>query len=110
MYCTKCGIQLEDQDKYCHECGSATQNARQMQQPLRLVRTILTDKKVAGVCGGFARYLNMDPTLVRVLWVLLTFGLPPAGLLGYIAAWIIIPSEAQILQPTQTQAHNAYPA
>jgi phage shock protein C len=52
-----------------------------------------TDKKIAGVCAGLAKYAAMDPTIVRVLWLLLTFGLPPAGILGYIAAWIIIPPE-----------------
>jgi phage shock protein PspC (stress-responsive transcriptional regulator) len=53
----------------------------------------ITDKKIAGVCGGFAKYMQMDPTVVRILWLLLTFGLPPAGLLGYIAAWILMPPE-----------------
>jgi phage shock protein PspC (stress-responsive transcriptional regulator) len=53
------------------------------------------DRKIAGVCGGFARYLNMDTTLVRVLWLLLVFGLPPAGIIGYIAAWIIMPAETE---------------
>ncbi|MEJ2545551.1 MAG: PspC domain-containing protein [Calditrichaceae bacterium] len=45
---------------------------------------------MAGVCGGFAEYLNIDPVLVRIAWVALTF-LGGSGLLIYIAALIIIP-------------------
>jgi phage shock protein C len=52
-----------------------------------------TDKKIAGVCGGLAKYTAMDPTLMRVLWLLLTLGLPHAGIIGYIAAWILMPVE-----------------
>ena len=56
--------------------------------------------KIAGVCGGMARYLDTDPTLVRVGWLLLLFALPPAGIIGYLAAWIIIPKEpASLPQP-----------
>lgn len=50
------------------------------------------DKKLCGVCGGVAEYLNLDPTVVRLLWVLLTvFG--GAGLLAYIVAAFIMPEE-----------------
>jgi len=48
-----------------------------------------TDKKIAGVCGGIAEYLNTDPTLIRLIWILGTL-LWGAGLIGYILAWIII--------------------
>jgi phage shock protein PspC (stress-responsive transcriptional regulator) len=47
---------------------------------------------IAGICAGFAEYLELDPTLVRILWVMLViFG--GCGLLGYIIAWIIMPEE-----------------
>jgi phage shock protein C len=51
-----------------------------------------TDRKVAGVCGGLAKYFNMDATLVRVLFIVLTV-LGGAGPLIYLAMWIIVPSE-----------------
>ncbi|MCK5234052.1 MAG: PspC domain-containing protein [Candidatus Aenigmarchaeota archaeon] len=48
------------------------------------------DKILGGVCGGIAEYLNVDPVLIRLLWVgaILMGG---SGLLLYIIAWIIIP-------------------
>ena len=49
-----------------------------------------TDKKIAGVCGGIAEYFNIDPTLVRIVTVVLAlfFG---GGLLAYLLAWVIMP-------------------
>jgi phage shock protein PspC (stress-responsive transcriptional regulator) len=63
-----------------------------------------TGKKLAGVCSGIADYLDADPTMVRVLWLILTFALPPAGIIGYIAAWIIMPKapEALVFAPAPT--------
>jgi phage shock protein C len=49
---------------------------------------------VAGVCGGIARYLEVDPTLVRLIWAV--FSLPMVGFIGvpaYILCWAIIPPE-----------------
>lgn len=50
-----------------------------------------TDRKIAGVCAGIAEYFNIDPTLVRVIGVLLLLpgGLP--GLIPYIILWAVIP-------------------
>jgi phage shock protein C len=49
-----------------------------------------TDKKIAGVCGGFADYLDLDVTLVRIIWLMLAF-FGGWGILGYLVAWIIMP-------------------
>ena len=48
------------------------------------------DKKIAGVCAGVAHYLDMDPTIVRVIWGVLAFGYG-AGIVAYIILWIIAP-------------------
>ena len=48
------------------------------------------DRKIFGVCGGIGEYLGIDPTVVRLLWVIFTF-MGGAGLLAYIIAAIIIP-------------------
>ena len=50
-----------------------------------------TDRKIAGVCAGIAEYFNIDPTIVRVIGVILLLpgGLP--GLIPYLILWVIIP-------------------
>ncbi len=50
-----------------------------------------SDKMICGVCGGIANYFNIDPTLVRLLCVLL--GATGSGIVAYIVAAIIIPLE-----------------
>ena len=58
----------------------------------RLVRT-RDDSVLAGVCGGFSRYFNLDSALVRLLWVFFTiFG--GSGVLAYLVAVFIIPDES----------------
>ena len=52
-----------------------------------------TNRKVAGVAGGLADYFQVDPTLVRLLFVILTFAGGP-GLILYIVLWVVIPEES----------------
>ncbi|MGZ4279615.1 MAG: PspC domain-containing protein [Solirubrobacteraceae bacterium] len=61
--------------------------------PRRLYRS-REDRVLAGVCGGIARYFNIDPVLVRVGAVALAF-LGGAGLLAYVAAVLLIPNEGE---------------
>lgn len=52
------------------------------------------NQMIAGVCSGIANYLNLDPTLVRILYVLLSVlsvGFP--GIVVYIILWLIMPME-----------------
>ena len=49
-----------------------------------------TDKKLDGVCAGIAEYFDIDPTLVRLAWILFT-ALGGSGLIAYIIAAIVIP-------------------
>ena len=58
----------------------------------RLTRTSW-DSPISGVCGGIARYLGLDPTLVRVLAVLLAVFTFPAFLIAYVVAWAVMPKE-----------------
>jgi phage shock protein C len=51
-----------------------------------------TNKMIGGVCGGIAEYINLDPTIVRLLWVVFSFA-GGAGILAYIIAAIIIPNK-----------------
>ena len=52
-----------------------------------------SNKVIAGVCGGIAEYLNADPTIIRIAWILLSLLPLVPGILIYIAAWIIIPKD-----------------
>ncbi len=49
-----------------------------------------TDRKIAGVCGGLGEYLDIDPTLLRIVAVVSLF-IGGAGFLAYVIAWIMIP-------------------
>ena len=60
-------------------------------EPKRLTLST-TNRKLGGVCGGVAQYLGIDPTLVRVLWVLSVL-LAGFGVLAYIIMWIVVPEE-----------------
>lgn len=56
-----------------------------------------TNKMIAGVCGGIGEYFDIDPTLVRLAWAVLSvFTAIFGGILLYIIAMIIMPSEYEI--------------
>ncbi|RCX19989.1 phage shock protein C (PspC) family protein [Anaerobacterium chartisolvens] len=51
-----------------------------------------TNKKIGGVCGGLGEYLGIDPTLIRLLVVIISFMTAiMGGVIAYIVAWAIIP-------------------
>ena len=50
------------------------------------------DKKLAGVCGGFAKYLDLDPTIVRVAWAIISL-FAGAGVIAYILCAVIMSEE-----------------
>src|SRR5436309_2811729 len=54
-----------------------------------------TEKKIGGVCGGLADYFKVDPTLVRVVWAVLTIvpGAIVLGVIAYLVAWFIMPAD-----------------
>ena len=56
----------------------------------RLYKSIV-DKKISGVCGGIAEYFEIDPTIVRLAWILFT-ALGGAGIIAYIIAAIVMPT------------------
>lgn len=63
--------------------------------PKRLYRS-RQDRWLAGICGGLGHYFDLDPTLIRVLFVL--FGLIiGGGIIAYILLWIIIPLEPEAI-------------
>jgi phage shock protein C len=65
----------------------------ELNSPKRLTRSI-KDRMLAGVCGGIADYMVVDPTVVRLIFALATFFtvLFP-GVLIYLIMWIVVPKE-----------------
>ncbi len=61
----------------------------------RKLERSLDDRMIAGVCGGVGEYFNIDPTIVRLLWVALSLSLG-GGIIAYIIAWIIVPEEKRV--------------
>lgn len=97
MICPNCQKEIADNSNFCYNCGARLGAAASASAPYaapvhvakRLMRSS-TDKKIAGVCGGLAEYFDLDPTLVRVLWLLLLF-FAGTGLLAYVILWIALP-------------------
>ena len=72
----------------------------------KLLQRSVIDRRIAGVCGGLARYLDTDPAFIRVLWLILTvagiIGLGIGiflGILAYIICWLIIPEAPEGSEP-----------
>lgn len=64
-------------------------------EPKRLMRS-RKDRMIAGVCGGLANYMSVDPTIVRLVFALATFfTVVFPGILIYLVMWIIIPKEPE---------------
>lgn len=57
-------------------------------EPKKLYRS-RSNRMICGVCGGIAEYFNLDPSIVRLLFVL--FGCTGTGIVAYVVAAIIIP-------------------
>jgi phage shock protein PspC (stress-responsive transcriptional regulator) len=64
----------------------------------RIRRTVGPDRKIAGVAGGLARHLDIDPIILRVGFVVLVF-FGGAGLIAYGACWLLIPEDNSLRRP-----------
>jgi phage shock protein C len=73
----------------------------------RLYRSRM-DRMIAGVSGGLAKYFDIDPTLVRVLFVVSIF-IGGGGIIAYIILWIVVPEEQIIFQSAgqDSQTHQS---
>jgi phage shock protein C len=90
MYCNACGKAIAEDARFCAYCGTVL---GQPPAPKKLMRS-RADRKIAGVCAGMSHYLDLDVTLVRLVWVLVTIlaGIFP-GVVVYVLAWIVVPEE-----------------
>jgi phage shock protein C len=88
MYCPNCGKDYNQKVNFCCHCGTAMYTpAPAVKKPLQRSRT---DKKIAGVCGGFAEFADLDPTIVRIIWLLIALS-TGVGFIAYLIAWIVMP-------------------
>ncbi|MDH4137767.1 MAG: PspC domain-containing protein [Anaerolineae bacterium] len=65
-----------------------------------------TGSMIGGVCGGLGQYLGIDPTIVRLFFVLLALG-KGVGVLIYLALWLIVPREGQAEEATMEETIRA---
>ena len=54
-------------------------------------------KKLDGVCGGIAEYFGVDPTLIRLVWALVTLCTVGVGLIGYLICAVIMPRKSEVV-------------
>ena len=105
MICPTCQREIADYSNFCYYCGT-----RQVPGVAgrRLTRSVV-DSKIAGVCGGFAEYFNIDPTVLRILVVFVTIatGILP-GIVAYVVAWILMP-QAPYVVAASAATHTASP-
>jgi len=93
MLCPSCQKDIAPGSKFCYSCGAKQPDSPgatpSYLPPKKLVRSI-NNKKIAGVCAGVADYFDLDPTLVRVLWLLATL-IPGPNIIVYVILWIVLP-------------------
>jgi phage shock protein C len=93
MVCANCQKQIADGSNFCYNCG-AQQHAGAAPSVVpprkRLVRST-NDKKIAGVAAGLADYFDLDPTIIRLVWLLAVL-FAGTGLIAYIILWIALPA------------------
>jgi len=67
-----------------------------MEEPKRLYRSD-RDKMIGGVCGGIAEYFTLDPTLVRLGYIVLSIFTVFSGILAYFILWIVVPKRKSLM-------------
>lgn len=96
MFCTYCGSELAGENRFCPQCGKANSLEpgpdRASAPPPKRLALHVAGKKIGGVCAGFAKYLEWDVTLVRLLFILgLIFYFATAFI--YLVCWLVMPRD-----------------
>jgi phage shock protein PspC (stress-responsive transcriptional regulator) len=107
MFCAHCGNQYPAESNFCSACGaSGVRAAYAASSQARIVRPRYP-RMIAGVCSGIAIYNGWDIGLLRVLVVIATILTGGIVLVGYIAAWLLIPDALYALPPSGRQNDRA---
>lgn len=111
--CPYCAEQIQEDAIKCRHCDTwlavppgekvsgppldevSVRDAADSTRPRRLTRST-TDRMLAGVCGGMGKYLKIDPTIIRIVWVLVTFLGVGSPILLYIIMAFMVPLDDQI--------------
>ena len=64
-----------------------------MGNDVKKLKKSATNKTICGVCGGIGEYFNVDPTIIRIIWVILSFGSVGFGIILYFIVAVIIPND-----------------
>jgi phage shock protein PspC (stress-responsive transcriptional regulator) len=90
MECAYCNASIESDSTFCRFCGKS---ATTVTPTIRKLYRRSTEGRLGGVCAGIAEYLDVDVTLIRLGWVILS--IVPGGFIGgviaYLAAVIVMP-------------------
>ena len=92
MFCTNCGVTLEEADRFCSQCGKPAGVGAAPRTAERKLTLPAEGKKLLGVCAGFARYFDMDVTLMRIIWLAGSLA-TGVGFLAYLIAWLLMPKD-----------------
>jgi phage shock protein C len=86
---------MPEQAQFCSSCGKPVLGTDEPPRPARRLVRPMSERKIAGVCAGFSRYLGVDVTVVRIVWlvVALIFG---TGFIAYLVAWIAMPKDYDV--------------
>ena len=104
MECVRCRREIAEDAQFCASCGARQGTGPNTSETRRLVRS--RTGKIAGVCEGIADYVGVDPTFVRLLWVILSVvpGILIGGVIAYLLAWLVMPEGPPTATPIQARA------
>ena len=63
---------------------------------IKQLKRSMQNRKLCGVCGGIGEYLNLDPTVIRLIWIVLSIASFGTGLIAYIIAAIVMPESNEV--------------
>jgi phage shock protein C len=112
MVCTKCQRDITEYSNFCYYCGARQSATAPPPAGIPYVQKRLTrsatNHKIAGVCGGLADYMDVDPTILRLIVVLITFFTGFVfGIVAYLVAWLVIPVGPEVTATEAAPNHSS---